>query len=170
MDLDEQVITAIFDNRLDLIKQLVNQNNINNINYNGSKPLSTAIRYDRLEIVLYLIEIGVDLAETETGGYPPLIESAKRVGNIEITRALLIAGADVNTINEYPMGMTILHYACAFNNIELARLALDHGVDISIIDYNGKEAIFYARCKGCQHIVDMIEAHQNEDIKEPEFN
>lgn len=55
---------------------------------------------------------------------------------------LLKAGANVNDgtnydSDDFPVGTTPLHMACHFGDLELVRMLIEHGADVSIVDFSG---------------------------------
>ena len=64
---------------------------------------------------------------------------ASITGDVEVIRALLSAGADVNTTNE--SGATPLHYAATFGKLDAIRELLAEGADVTLVANDGQTAL-----------------------------
>eukprot|EP00604_Paraphysomonas_vestita_P002948 CAMPEP_0174820834 /NCGR_PEP_ID=MMETSP1107-20130205/4896_1 /TAXON_ID=36770 /ORGANISM="Paraphysomonas vestita, Strain GFlagA" /LENGTH=226 /DNA_ID=CAMNT_0016036897 /DNA_START=3036 /DNA_END=3716 /DNA_ORIENTATION=+ len=86
-----------------------------------------AASHQSIEILRYLLELEVDVnCKSKVNGVTPLHE-AVRTGNIEITELLILAGAEVDEINEdYE---TPLHFAAYSGHLEVCRLLLLYGAN-----------------------------------------
>ena len=87
---------------------------------------------DGVGIARLLLEHGVDV-DVQTKTLNTALHSAAFYGRLEITQILLSRGANPNTENE--QGMTPLHQVSRGNKpqehgVEVARLLLEHGVDV----------------------------------------
>jgi len=93
---------------------------------------------------------GTALISALTGG------SLKNNGiNIDVVKALLEAGADVNEQIESE-GLSPLMLAAAFGQAEVVKLLLDKGADVNAKARNGETALMAARRKGHQDIVNLL--------------
>ena len=91
--------------------------------------LSEASKKSSLEGVLSLLEAGADPNATNPDIFTPLQISV--LGNLEVTRALLAFGADINA-RSYAYGLTPIQHAVLFadnENLEILRLLLRYGAD-----------------------------------------
>jgi ankyrin repeat protein len=89
------VTLAVQFGRTENLSRLLNAGGLINPPSSTSQPLPIAIAQDDLSMVKVLLERGVSLAQRSTNG-ATAIASAVNVGNIDIARLLLEAGADPN--------------------------------------------------------------------------
>ena len=99
--------------------------------YVGNTPLLTAVEFDNLELVTFLLQRGADPNVAVDDGYTCLltaIESDETV-SIKIVATLINAGADIHFagIN----GWTPLHMAAARGHAEKAKLLIAAGADVN---------------------------------------
>jgi uncharacterized protein len=99
--------------------------------YVGNTPLLTAIEFDNLELVTFLLQRGADPNVAVDDGYTCLltaIESDETV-SIKIVATLINAGADIHFagIN----GWTPLHMAAARGHAEKVKLLIAAGADLN---------------------------------------
>ena len=156
-------------------------NTMSDINQSFSFPifahttiLKLACMYQRVEIVEYLIDLGVNVNnKNDDLGYSPLMISCNHEdiylinSNInmnkcggyalycisgfhyfEIANLLIESGVKINSISN---GFSSLHNACSNNNFEMIKYLLDNGANKNIKNINGKFP---------------IEETENEEIKE----
>lgn len=73
---------------------------------------------------------------------------AALIGNIEMVKALVERGVDVNEKSED--GKTAAHYATIGGNFDVLKFLTEHGVDVNVVDRYNLRAIHYAikRMKG----------------------
>ncbi|HEY2883507.1 MAG TPA: ankyrin repeat domain-containing protein, partial [Pirellulales bacterium] len=132
----EKPIRAPIDQLTDAIKsgdaaafeKLLKQNiDVNAADRFAFRPIKTAIRADRLDFVVKLIEAGCQLNYTDEGVSP--LESAirKEQKNPQIVAALLAAGAKPGPIKAGSADP--LASACASGHAEIVKLLLDAGGD-----------------------------------------
>ena len=97
----------------------------------GNTPLQTAIEFDHLDLVQFLLRQGADPNVKVDDGYTCLltaIESNAEV-SVEIVAALIEAGADIHA--KGTNGWTALHMAAAYGQVSKARLLLDAGAHVN---------------------------------------
>ncbi|MGB7323345.1 MAG: ankyrin repeat domain-containing protein [Rubripirellula sp.] len=101
--------------------------------FDDSTPLAFSSESGNCESTLALIELGfkVNSVDSETG-YAPIFLASKR-GHVEIVKALLANGADVN-IRDYGEE-TPLHVA---SNAQIASVLISGGADPNAMDVNGR--------------------------------
>lgn len=92
-----------------------------------NKPLSYAAAYGTVNIVKSLIAAGGDINGRTAYGDVPLIDALER-GRTDMTVFLIEQGADVNRPNDF--GVTPFIGICAHENLDLVRLAHQHGGEI----------------------------------------
>ena len=98
-----------------------------------TKQLSKAIHENNVDKALHLIKetgMTVDDINTRIGGITPLYR-ASYGGKIEIVRALIEAGADVNIERDINRG-TPLHIACFRGHLDIVRALIEAGADVNV--------------------------------------
>ena len=99
---------------------------------------------DDVQRVCEVIELGwpgsVE-ARDDYGGTPLILASLR--GRAGIVKALLAAGADVNTANKG--GMTALIWACHYGRLEIARTLVASGANVNAVDRDGWTPLNCAR-------------------------
>jgi ankyrin repeat protein len=127
---------------------------------NKQTILYFASRYEKEEIVRYLLTFNFSLNDDDYFSQTPLFYSAKFNRHARITEALLRAGCDVN--HKDGNGQTCLFYAAGAGNIEVCRLFVEFGANVQIYDKNREKASNYARKNGHQKVVDYLNNCKNE--------
>lgn len=124
----------------------------------GFTPLGLAVFFGRPETVSVLLEAGADvnLASRESMKVTPLA-SASAAGQLEIARALIAHGANVNA--RASGDFTALHESAASGRIEFAKLLLDNGADVNAQTSEGKTPLDYARDHNRDEMVELLNAH-----------
>ncbi len=156
------------------------------LNRFGETPISRAISEGQNEIVLEMINAGVDLNKADNTGSTPLF--AASTSNLAMLKLILETGVNVNMKNQN--GRTAMIEAAVSNrldNLELllaagARLEerdahgstalisaakrgscgacqwlLDHGADINAEDNRGKSPLAWAKANGHAEVVDLLQ-------------
>lgn len=134
----------IADNNLPELSALISQypQVVNENNEDGMTLLFEAIQEDNLGAVELLIEKDSDLHRCETAqGSSPLLV-ATNIGNPEIVKALLDAGADPEIKGIF--GQTPLIRAVIENRRDVLALLLEYGVLLDRRDEHGNTALMYA--------------------------
>ena len=104
-----------------------------------SMSIHQAAMKGNLDIIKLHIEAGTDVDTPDpTGGSSPLI-TAVLFGQTEVASALIVAGAEVNFINND--GSTALHIAAFFCRTEIVSELLEHGADKTIRNRSGSTAL-----------------------------
>ena len=94
----------------------------------GFSALALATAHQRFDVVCILLRRGADPRLRDLLDYQPLHWAAK-MGYAEIARALLQAGAPINSKADY--GRTPLHMAAHNGHAEMVQLLLERGADIN---------------------------------------
>ncbi|KAH7216321.1 ankyrin repeat-containing domain protein [Fusarium oxysporum] len=188
-DPGELLFLAIAKSKLDIVKELVEQFNVdvNERNGMGRTPLSQAVDAGHEETVEYLLSnkiIQVDAADED--GLTPLWRALKQFGSIKTSpiAASLIRRANINTPNntgEYPL-LWAIEYRVGpstgrkYNSLQLGppkksvlSLLLDReDLDVNQIDSKGRSALFLAVKTQNQTVLE--ELLKREDIKVNSFD
>ncbi|HBE67481.1 MAG TPA: ankryin [Planctomycetaceae bacterium] len=110
---------------------LDDSNYIRERDYVGDTPLLSAIAFDNLELVRFLLKHGADPNVRVNDGYTCLLTASESdtEDSITIVAELIQAGANIHTtgIN----GFTPLHMAAARGHVEKARLLIDAGAGVN---------------------------------------
>ncbi len=151
---------------------------INAATKNGWTPLGVALAYDKLDLGRFLLSKGatVDILaaatlgdaervrallkekperarERDPGGVTPLHRAALH-GHLEIAKALIEAGADVNAADR--RGHTQLHTAVKAGHKDIAQLLLDKGAKINAQNIVGRTALHFAVWRGYNELVELL--------------
>lgn len=101
---------------------------------NKGTPLVTAAEDGEMDICRILLEYGAN----PNKGWP--IVSAASSGNVDLVRLLVKHGADPLAKSERS-GHTMLHAAASKNDVAMAELALELGVNVNARDRDGRTAL-----------------------------
>lgn len=92
-------------------------------NLDGDTPLDIAVRFNRQEVVSFLLDHDLSVIESTNA----LCEAAK-MGRIELVKMLLDMGIDVNLEHSKDKD-TALHFAVRFCRIDVVEALLAYGAD-----------------------------------------
>ena len=133
----------------------------------GDTPLAVAADSGSLGVVHLLLEHGADpndrvwgeytaLHITALQDYPPAVAPQEKENDLDIARALISAGANVNARNE--RGETPLHLATQENNLPLLKLLIGYGANPTLVDAFDRTALSYAKSSpGLADAADYLE-------------
>lgn len=120
-------------------------------------PLTTAIRENRPEMLVYLLDQGADPGAPGEGGYTPLFWAARK-GSMDAVNALIEKGADVHMVREQD-GQSALHAACYHGRMDMVKALIAKGADVNLVDKFEKAPMDYAAERGHDEIViELLEA------------
>jgi ankyrin repeat protein len=114
--------------------------------YDGHNPLDSAIKKNLPEVVMALLEKGVN---TEITSAPDLSDDiwplhlAVAYGHTEIVRILIKKDGGVNDTSQ-GYEYTPLHYAAQYNHIEITRILIGNGADVNATCGEGQTALHIA--------------------------
>jgi ankyrin repeat protein len=148
---------AVTNGRVQDILQLLEAGaNMDERNVGGGHVLHVAVSNGRTDIIQILIDHGADVNVKGYRGNTPLHVACygkRQVGRKAVIRQLLMNGADVDAINNVNRpperdagtgGRTPLHVSIVFCSLQVIKLLLDHGADISIKEGDGYNALYWA--------------------------
>jgi ankyrin repeat protein len=138
-DLESQLCYAIEDGDLEEVKQhLAAGANPSKFDSDGETAMHTCGRYGNAEMAKVLLDAGakVDACGTSYVATPLCLAAIKN--DIELVKAFLDAGADIN-IN--CANVTPLSCATRSGNVEMMRFLLEHGANVT--DDKGKSMLQY---------------------------
>ena len=113
------------------------------------------------EEIAAIVEEHPDLVDKEVEFFgTPVFKAAGR-NRPRVVALLLDKGADINQVSraDNNNGYTLLHYAVATDNVELAKLLFDRGADTTIRTDEHGTALDIARKRGHQDLAKLIEEH-----------
>jgi hypothetical protein len=87
-------------------------------------------------------------------------------GHLDIIKTLIVSGASVNACNY--RGQTPLHFAVAYDNIEIVQLLTEFGADYFAKDNDGYMPIDYAKFYQSQNVLDFVNDHSLIEIEDQE--
>ena len=166
MNIENQLLDAIENNREDTVRILINQNiNVNSKNKSNATTLMFASYIGNEKIVDMLLGAGAKIDEQDVHGITALIV-ASAFGHLLTVKKLIAKGANLNntmvtefTIDKqtFPKGSTALMLAINENHTDIAIELIKAGADVSIKDGNNKTALDIAKSKKNQAIIDLLE-------------
>ena len=113
------IVIAIKNGNLETVKKMIQTEVDLNKHYEpGYTPLCTAIKFNQLKIVVFLINQGAD-PKIMSNKKTPLMFAAK-YGHLAIAKLLIEKGADKRTLS--PKGLSALDYAYKYDKAELVTL------------------------------------------------
>ena len=114
----------------------------------GWSPLKRAILCKKERVVLALIERGADPNEKQEGC--PILQVAVYEGLLDATSQLILAGAEVDAVDESWKNETVLHVAAQYNRPRILELLLDKGAKavLNAVDDDGATALHRAAVAG----------------------
>lgn len=116
--------------------------------------LLSAAQNDHTDLVLEMIEEGVDVNAKQGSGWTAL-QHACNHGNLEVVKALLDKGAEINHRN-IPTGRAAIHYAAACEEDAVLRLLIERGADIEVRNNDGETPLFDAASGGSEACVRLL--------------
>lgn len=122
----------------------------------GFTPLQLACFFNQEDVALWLIAQGANVtAVSQNGMSIQPMHAACSANNINIVRALLEHGADVNA--KQANDFTPLHTAADNNSTELVTLLLEHGADKTAVTSDGQTAYDWAVSKEKDAVLPLLQ-------------
>ncbi len=158
-DLDAQLYLAVDGSQAALAEQLFAKGAKLNSMFKPSH-LQVAMKNENLDMVKLLIKQGVNLEEEDDNGDLPLI-TAVFAKNKEMVSALIDGGANKNvTYNQAPL----LLLAIQINDLNIFKLLIDKGCEVSGKLLNGDTLMHMAAVFGALDIIKFLAEKQKVDI------
>lgn len=127
----------------DVVKLLVMKSrNANARNQDGETVLYMAVERGLVDSALTLLEYGADPNITNKEDIAPLFMAA-RGGHLELTKALVRKGANVNSVGA-TQGISALHWAAHKEHEEIAAFLIENGGNIMLQDKEGRTPLSMA--------------------------
>ena len=117
----------------------------------GRTLLSSAITYDQITVLKYLIESGAAIEIIRGGLFTELLVAIHK-GNLALVRYLVDNGANVNTVEYRPFIKTPLIAAVEANHPDIVEYLIHNGADVNY-EYCEKSALKIAAQRG--HVIIM---------------
>lgn len=153
--ISEIYICAIEFNNLEIIKYL--HKNIYDIkdlgDIDSGDILYKAIKEGFLDIADYLIAQGYHIKNVDA----TLLAGAAADNNMKLIQYLLIAGADVNAIDN--RGWTALMWAAELEHFDIVKYLVEHGANVNVMSRHLETALMYAVERGHFDIVRYLVEH-----------
>lgn len=122
---------------VDMAQLLIeNGASLNEVNRAGATPLTNAIRNGRIEVAKYLVKKGAN-PNVNNGVTEPALAEALRLHQLKLGEFLIAHGADPNLKNNM-FREHILFMAVENDQVEFAKMLIDHGADVYITNYRGE--------------------------------
>ncbi|POM78140.1 TKL protein kinase [Phytophthora palmivora] len=93
-------------------------------NEDGNTPLIVAARRGHLDVVEYLVDLGVDIDKQDSNGNTPLLLAA-RWGKLDVVQYLVEEGADIEIQNK--SGRTPLIWAALNDHLDVVKYLVEQG-------------------------------------------
>lgn len=137
MDDIDKLLIAIANDKYKIAERILSIHpELVNAESQGYTPFYVAIATNSLEIVDLLIRKGGDVNMKDVGKRAPLHWAAE-TGNRDIIRNLSESSASVNSKTKNS-GLTPLHLAAHFGNIEAVQILLQYGAKFDIVNRDGE--------------------------------
>lgn len=149
---------------IDIVKKLLESGaNVYGNKNAGFSPLDSAVYHSYIEIVKILIDNGTDVNFKKEDGFVSLYFA---VNDLAMTRFLLDKGAEVNVVTNNDIlydgsidyGESIFHRAIFHQNIEVIKLLLENGADVSINHGDGRTTLEVAQGTGNEDVIKLIKS------------
>ncbi len=131
--LDKNFLGAVMNGAMDEVKKYLAQGaSINTTNYYGLNALIFAARHGRPELVLFLLDAGIDKNHQSNTGSTALIE-AVQTGGVETVKVLRSYQVNADLLDED--GYAAIHHAV--NDAPMLKALLETSVDVNLRTANG---------------------------------
>ncbi|XP_033738377.1 LOW QUALITY PROTEIN: uncharacterized protein LOC117325954 [Pecten maximus] len=129
--------------------------------FGKAKPitqLTDIIKLEYFQQVRFFIDLGIEMEKTDENGRTPIMLCPfmePEVWGTGIARLLIEKGASLENCDKY--GMTVMHLACIYTRVELARVFLN-AIDFDLLEQDkwGNTALHYAVRSGNLNLVKVI--------------
>ena len=116
-----------------------------------------AVKNNEINLVLYLLRLGVSIETTNIKKSTALLLAAER-GYNKLVTILLEKGANVNATNNFENAPLIM--ATNNNHLQTAQILLEAGAKVNAIGQDGKTALMFPCSEGFEEIVKILLEHK----------
>ena len=113
-------------------------------------PLVYAIEKNRIKVVVYLSKVVNKTAQKEE---EDAFFLSVKAGDLD-TLSYNLSRRDINSVNKD--GKTVLHIASEAGNLKVVKFLLNMGADRTILDYDGRNALSYAKLTGNKELIQVL--------------
>jgi ankyrin repeat protein len=143
---------------LDMVQYLIGAGAKVNIEQNdGTTPLLDAASNDKLAVVEYLLSQHASVDAT-THNVTPLFWAAG-MGYMDVARALVAGGADVNWHGDSAIGLSVLEIAAKTGQLPMVQYLIARGAEVNYHDSGAPTAYDYAVAGGKLDIANYLRSH-----------
>ncbi len=152
------LMQAVQRNDVAAVKKLIAQGvNVDELEPNGDAPLIMSAYEGHTEITRLLLEAGVDVKAVDPGMKATALHAAAYAGRAADAALLVQYHIDINKQGPYN-GYTALHDAIWQNNVDVAKLLIDAGANLTLKNHSGQTPLDFAKARHATQIIQMIEA------------
>jgi urea transporter len=123
--------------------------------YDGRTPLMLAAAEGRMNVLHYLLKLGVDVTAVDCHGGSAL-EDAIRAGSLASVRLLVKHSARLSPTSKTLLQAEEMCYAAADGNVTRLQLLLEAGVPVDSKDYDKRTALHLAASNGRTTSVELL--------------
>eukprot|EP01035_Chromulina_nebulosa_P016828 gene16828-22312_t len=151
----------------------------------GFTPLHIAAAAGHNDVIRALLQVGADLTiqshpiNHEKGKLPYELATSSAVkafnisffeqvalGNVNKIERFLKGGIPTNIVDGSATNDSPLHWACSFNNLEVAKLLIKHGCDVNLCNSIGQTPLFIACKVGNCDLIELLISEGAVNIKD----
>lgn len=134
--------------------------------FDGKQNIFYASQAGFYEIVKYLISKGIDINQTNESGQTPLLVATKR-NHFEIAKFLIENGATLNCTSNH--GDFPISIAADLGYLKILKLLVEHGANIDKQTFYGETPVWHASCKGEIEVVRFLYEQKADCLKPSSF-
>ncbi|MDO8932392.1 MAG: ankyrin repeat domain-containing protein [Rhodocyclaceae bacterium] len=162
----ETFLLALRDGNQELIDLFARSNfNIHTLDENGNEPLMFALKKGHTVVAKILLDAGADVNTRDRLGLTPLLVACGKTarGYNIIAETLIKKGAPINVRDS--LGFTPLLLALSGGNLDIARLLIERGADVSACTKKGETALALAKGANDPESAEIVELLIREGAK-----
>ncbi len=137
-------VTEFTEKHMEIVKLLLdNGHDVEACDEHGARPLMSAARHEREDLLLLLLDRGASVNAREYPDHkePSALDEAATNGRLDLVRLLLDRGAEI----KHPKrGFTALHKAAGWGRVEVMKLLLERGAHVEAFETRSTTALHEA--------------------------